>query len=295
MINSTLKAIVILGLAFLQSCGTFVNLTNHSKTKVYTRSSSTVFLTNPENISKVYIKVSNITGFEGFLRAGGVIKNDIAKKYQVVENIADADLFLDIKIRSFSSIPQKVIENIERYWQYNDTAESTTIKEVGRAGFSISDDNVSIGDAQSSNLGVRDQSGDGMINKMITNDLTSGLAIGGVLGFTLSGGNPVGGAIGGMFGAGISMSMQHFTDPKSYLVTVDISIAEKIPQEVIYNEKYLHKQDDNGMRWYDVQYKKSNLQKRIKLFGVVKRTLMNPDLACDVLTDKIANAISNGI
>ncbi len=272
-----------------------MNLTTSYKPNVYTRTSSAIFFQNPSKVKRIYIKTSNLTGYSEFSNFRNKVATSLSKKYEIVEIEDLADVIFDLKIVQFSEVSGKVIANIERYWQYNDTSEQTTIKEVGKTGFTISDDNVSIGDAQNGNLGTREASQSGVLVKMAQNDLISGLAIGGISGFYISGSNPIGAFIGGMIGGGISLTMQKYTQEKAYMATMEIDVAQKMPKGIVYEEKYLHKQDDNGMHWYNTQYQENALHKRVKMFGVVKQSVLNQSDAAGILSEKLAISFADGV
>lgn len=290
-----MKSLALLFL--LSSCASFVNVSTGYKPTVYTRMSNSIFFQNPAKVKNIYIKTSNLTGYSEFSNFKNKISKDLSQEYTIVSNPDLADVIFDVKIRQFSEISEKVIQNIERYWQYNDSSEQTTIKEIGKNGFSISDDSVSIGDAQNGNLGSssKDLSNDSVLSKFLQNDFISGLSVGGVAGFFVTSSSPIGAVIGGMFGGGSSLALQKYTKEKSFMATIDIDISEKVSQNVSYEEKYLHKQDDNGMRWHNTKYEESFVHKRVKMFGVVKKAILNHQSAAEILSSKLSSSFAEGI
>ncbi|QED23841.1 complement resistance protein TraT [Candidatus Deianiraea vastatrix] len=98
-----------------------------------------------------------------------------------------------------------------------------------------------------------------------------------------------------MIGGTLSFVSQNSTKPKIYIATVDIEIGQKVDNQVVYEEKYLHRQDDNGMRWHNIKSTDNKNYMRTKMYAVTKRTLLDIDSASSILVGKIGEAIGNSL
>jgi len=292
-----MKLIHLILIFTLSACGAGINLAHHSKPTSYTRSSNSIFIKNPDKIKTIYIVLKNYTSYDSFSEISKNIYTKLNGKYEIAKNIEDADLVFYLNIRHFSQMKNKTMENIEKYWQYYDTSDSATMKEINPNSFAISDESVAVTDIQNGAkpTTVSRMQDDGIITKITQNDFISGMTLGGFMGFWIAHSNPIGATIGAMIGGATSFTAQSATLPKTYMSTVDIEISQKMNFTINYEEKYIHKQDDNGMRWHSLPTSNNRNYSRIKMYAVVTKAMLSDINASQMLAEKLTNAISNGI
>ena len=281
----------------LNGCGTVVNLMQHGKTEVRVRNSTSVFIPELHKVKSVHIICKNPTPYSEFNNITRIIQEKLAGKYKIVNNDS-ADLTIHCNVRHFAQIPNSTIENIDKYWQYTDSTDISTIKEINQNSFGIMDGSVGVTDienAKIANMSNKGNENTSIIAKIAQNDFASGMSLGGLAGFWLFNSTPVGAIIGGMVGGTASFTSQHQTLPVTYMATLDVQITRKTNNIVTYNEKYVHKQDDNGVRWANFSTSDNKLHYRTRIYTTIKKSMLKSPEAAKTAVEKLSESIANSI
>lgn len=293
------KIVVILVLFFLVSCGATVNIARDITTETRIRSSHSIFIAEPDKIKTVCIIIKNPTQYADFDKIKEIVKTKLSQKYTIVNNGDSADLVVYVNIKQFTKINHLVMENIDKYWQYSDSTDVVTMKDINQSSFSIADGSVNVTDNdRGGGGGGRGEISNpeaGILTKIVQNDFASGMSIGGVLGYWAYSASPIGAAIGAMIGGTMSYAAQTTTVPSVYMTTIDLQFSRKIDMFLQYNEKYVHRQDDNGMRWVNFTKPDNKIHYRNKLYITVRRSILGAQSAVEKTVSELSNAIINSI
>lgn len=292
------KSIIVWFFVFILSgCGAMINLSKNGRVNSYIRTSNSIFIQNQKKNKKVFLIIKNATSYNNFNNIQKEIKSKASKDIIFVDDESSADSVIYLNIRQFISISKNTFENIEKYWNYFDISDAATIKETNANSFAIIDGQVGVTDVQqgAAKVGGSPQKEDiSIISKISKNDFMSGMILGGTIGFWIVS-NPIGAVLGGMVGGATSFTAQDMTEPSIYMTVIDLQISQKVSSSIEYNEKYIHKQDDNGMRWHNFKSMSNFNHNRIKMYSIIKRSVLGSAKASNLSSEKIAEAIANMI
>lgn len=275
----------------LVSCGAITNFIQHRKPESYTRFSSSIFIDNFDDIRRVAIVARNGTSYDSFRGLKNEIISSIDTSYKIVSSPKNADVIIYVTVKQFTKLPQAAADKMTKYWSYLESSNVTNIKEIEKGSFAIAEKGFAFSDGngiRSASEGSKDNS---IIGKMSSNDFISGMILGGAAGFAI---NETLGAslIGGFLGGGISYAMQSMTAPVVYFTVADVQISKKIKYNIKYEEKYIHKQDDNGIRWHNHKTSVNRLNYRTKVYALVKTSMLGYDKGAQISVGKLGSAIA---